>query len=441
VDVKQAFWNHAFCGYRNSANADVALDACAGPAAGDAIIPEYLKASIDDTDGISTKQYKAWNYPHAQIDALTYEHGTGVVGINNATDSAAAAAEAGNREFAAAAAFGPTGTFSDFTKYAMPAVTRKEINLESFLDMLGNRMSDVFKQQHPGQKTTCSIKRHTPRYAGAEKPGYLWWQAGVDLTASNSPKPFFSVLIRARESADKIVDEAYTYLHMMSVDKTAVFQTSASQDTVSTRRLGHMHMSAKEPQSLEIFLYANMMVVLEATDYKNGKDMAAIAEDWLSNATDEKELAPQSTTVSAPFDVKPNESFVVTVTVSGSPGSLKSIPSNQNTPVYPCHQSHRDGRLQRKFTIPLLHAPLPSMDQRLTAALQWFRLTTTDIPSGQGTWKFKFTTLSLDDIKKGSKNLTTEESIYREKITFISVDEEKLGVPSFSDTRVRLNME
>lgn len=68
---------------------------------------------------------------------------------------------------------------------------------------------------------------------------------------------------------------------VVSCDLDVLFQKSSSSDGSSQDQLGHLHLAAKSPNTLNIFLYENMIVRVEALEYSDSVAMAAAAEALL----------------------------------------------------------------------------------------------------------------------------------------------------------------
>ena len=330
IAASSPFRNHAFISYQNTSSKWVALDACAGPHTGSETVAEYLTADIDDSydsandTNITTgpggyfQEYKDTVNAKIPVSQLTItavdpdNNGTGVSTFRTGTDRS----------------YWWTSSTSD--------------KILSYDDLVKKQGADVWSKfasfvqtspQHPKQidlaKFFVSFQGKVSQYISDQKefvfqrPWYqslgrgdekrtIFYQSGLDVLAPGVPRPVVSLTVKVMDTADNAVKEAGQWLSCLSKDPGSLFTTPVEGD----KRLGHLHLKAKQPNGINVFCFENILVWVDALEYEVGVRLAEEAERLVSEATGEKD--PLSMEMEAPEAVKEWEQFQVVVKCEGA---------------------------------------------------------------------------------------------------------------------------
>ncbi|KAK3322754.1 hypothetical protein B0H66DRAFT_590430 [Apodospora peruviana] len=361
-----AFGNHAFISYTNSAGQRMALDACAGPHTGTETVEAYLTGGIDDTNDMTSLYYQTYgtkyNTPEAMlsITALEKDNGKGVETVNEDKDSYYTVKTTGGvLTYADLKNVGTTmaSRWLEFAKFVQqPPTQSKKIDLgQFFVDFqakVANRLPPA-----TGSTAIFTLQRPRPQVVAEKTVSY---QAGLDVTSpppttggvSPTPqRPVVSLTVKVLDTADHALADVATYMQCLSRDPFTLFETpDASDDT----RLGHLHLQAKSPNGLNIFLYENMVVWVETQDYQLGIDLAGDAERLMNAATGENApLVPVITAPTSPVD----SIFTVTVECPGA-GEVEAM--EDQTRLFPLGWTRVDDKWT--FTFDILGSGLWTKD-------------------------------------------------------------------------------
>lgn len=268
-----SFWNHAFIAYVNSNGQTMALDACAGPAVGERSVNDYLTSGIDNVGDRSFKNHA--NITDTDADAT---RDGGVQVINNDRPLCTQESLSGISPKILAAEKSRWDKFANEVK--VDGSLTVSVNLSEFFSKFSDSASVALAAAGIAQ---AKYRVHRPRTM-VRASGFDFHQAGVDIVTEKAERPQVTLAVRVLPDADAAIKEVDLFVMSLSKELVDLFEQADDKE----KPLGHLHLEAKAPNKLNIFVYGNMMVYLDgAADANLIKSLAVKAEALLNDATGE----------------------------------------------------------------------------------------------------------------------------------------------------------
>ncbi|KAK5659023.1 hypothetical protein OQA88_1110 [Cercophora sp. LCS_1] len=328
------FRNHAFVSYRNLSSQWVALDACAGPHTGTETVAEYLTADIDDNfdpikqTNITTgpkgyfQDYKRTTNSAIPDDQLTItavdpdNDGKGVTTYRTGTDRSywwtSSTGTGGILSYNDLITKQGSAIWTSFASFVKTTPQHpKQINLARLFVAFQEKVNHHVVV--PGQQKEFVFQRPWTQSLGrGNAKRTIFYQSGLDVIAPGVPRPLVSLTVKVLDTADNAVKEAGQWLSCLSKDPAALFTTPVEED----KRLGHLHLMAREPNGLNVFCFENILVWVDAMEYGVGVALAREAEGLVAQATGERD--PLEMGIEVVGEVKEWETFKVVVKCDGA---------------------------------------------------------------------------------------------------------------------------
>lgn len=221
VDKQARFKNHSFIAYTKESGQVVALDACAGPAAGTDSVPDYLAKAIYNDSGLTTNWYKdyfgdelATNADYQRrnsITALLKDNGAGIDTVTDGGDSVWAKTAGGITTYAdLKKATGDSAMWTSLASYTPPAPTSqiKRIDISQFLD----NWADKVRAQLGPSKANAIYLRQDPDVGQIGDSSTISYRCGLNVVMPGKSLATLSLTLKILDTADNALADLAIWL-------------------------------------------------------------------------------------------------------------------------------------------------------------------------------------------------------------------------------------